>query len=224
MKLKWFGHASFLITAPDGTRILTDPYNAEVGYRVPLGEADYVTVSHEHHDHNSLQDVPGTHVVLRGAGRHQAGPVAVTGVESCHDDHGGSKRGKNTLFVFAVPDAGELIKVAHLGDLGHQLDAAQLAALGPVDVLLIPTGGTYTLDPAGAAQQVAAIKPRMVVPMHYRTPALAMPLKLVDDFLGEMIGSSVERHVGCQVEVSAAGLAALPHSQTPQITVLDYVR
>lgn len=224
MKLKWYGHASFLITAADGTRILTDPYNAEVGYRVPLCEADYVTVSHDHFDHNSLQNVPGKHEVIKGPGAHQAGAVAVTGIATCHDEQGGSKRGKNTVYCFAVPEDDGLIRVCHLGDLGHQLDDAQVAAIGVVDVLLIPTGGTYTLDPAGAAQQIAALKPRMVVPMHWRTPALTIPLKPVDDFLGEMVGAKVERAGACSIEIKPADLAASPPSATPRIVILDYVR
>lgn len=224
MKLKWYGHAAFLITAADGTRILTDPYNAEVGYPVPLGEADFVTVSHDHADHNSLQNVPGKHEVIKGPGDHSAGAVAVKGVATCHDDCGGSKRGKNTVYTFDLPEGSETVRVCHLGDLGHQLSPEQLAELGAVDVLIIPTGGTYTLDPAGAAQQVAAIKPRLVVPMHWRTPALVFPLKPVDDFLGEMIGARIERAGACEVELPATKITAMPRSATPPVMVLDYVR
>ena len=224
MKLKWLGHASFLITAADGTRVLTDPYNAEVGYRVPLCEADYVTVSHDHYDHNSLQNVPGSHVVIKGPGEHHAGAIAVTGLATCHDEHGGSKRGKNTVYCFEVPDGDGTIRLCHLGDLGHQLDAAQAGVVGKADILLIPVGGTYTLDPAGAAEQIAALKPRVVVPMHFRTPALAFPLKPVDDFLGEMVGAKIERPGSCRLELGPAELAALPASTTPLIFVLDYVR
>lgn len=224
MKLKWYGHAAFMVTAEDGTRIITDPYNAEVGYRVPLEEAAWVTISHEHFDHNSIGNVPGTPEAIRGAGSHAAGGVKVTGVATEHDDVGGSKRGHNTVFCLDVPDGGEVLRLCHLGDLGHQLTAEQVAALGEVDVLMIPVGGTYTLDPAGAAEQVRAIKPRLVVPMHYKTAALSFPLKPVDDFIAEMIGSSVERTGTPSVERGAADIKALPRSERPPLLVLEYVR
>ncbi len=225
MRLRWIGHAAFLCIAEDGTRILTDPYNAEVGYRVPLVEADYVTVSHEHFDHNSLQNVPGNHEVLKGPGeRKLKGGIVATGIATFHDDQGGAKRGKNTVFCLDLPDEGETVRLCHLGDLGHQLTADQLAAVGAVDVLLIPTGGTYTLDPAGAATQVAAIKPRIVVPMHYKTAALSFPLKPVDDFLGEMVGSAVDEQVGAELAIGGEELKTVPPSATPRIAVLDYVR
>ena len=224
MKLKWFGHAAFVLTAEDGTRLITDPFNAEVGYRVPLEAADYVTVSHGHFDHNSLQNVPGSPPVIEGIGAHQAGPMAVTGIATAHDDQGGVRRGANTVFCLDMPDGGETVRVCHLGDLGHQLDADQLAAVGEVDILLIPTGGTYTLDPAGAAEQVRALRPRLVVPMHYRTAALAFPLKPVDDFVGEMVGSRVEIPGLATLERTGPEIKALPLTVRPVIVVLDYVR
>ncbi len=226
MKLKWFGHAAFLCTTENGVRILTDPYNAEVGYRVPLLEADYVTISHDHFDHNSVENVPGRHEVVKGPGRHQLGDsgIVATGITTNHDDQGGAKRGKNTVFCFNLPDEGEVIRLCHLGDLGHQLTDDQLAAVGKVDILLIPTGGTYTLDPAGAAAQVAVIQPRVVVPMHYKTAALSFPLKPVDDFLGEMIGSKVEGPDGTEFITGSKELRQLPQSKTPLVLLLDYVK
>jgi L-ascorbate metabolism protein UlaG (beta-lactamase superfamily) len=235
MKLKWFGHASYLLVSEGGTRIVIDPFNAEVGYRVPLDEADYVTVSHEHFDHNSVQNVPGTPTVLRGPGEHQAGDVRVLGIATDHDNAGGSKRGHNTVFCFDVPAsaaaAGQQpaadtasIRVCHLGDLGHQLTEEQVAALAQVDMLLIPVGGTYTLDPVGAARQVRAIRPRVVVPMHYKTPALAFPLRPVEDFLAELVGVNVERPGVAAVTRSAAEVKAFAPSERPHVLVLEYVR
>lgn len=225
MKLKWIGHAAFLCTAEDGTRILTDPYNAEVGYRVPLMEADFVTVSHDHFDHNSVQNVPGTHQVVKGPGEHHlSGGIVATGIATNHDDQGGAKRGRNTVFCFDLPDEGDTIRLCHLGDLGHQLTADQLAAVGAVDVLLIPTGGTYTLDPSGAAAQIGAIRPRLVVPMHYKTAALSFPLKPVDDFLGEMVGSSVEGPDGNELVIGGKEIKQTAPSATPRVVVLDYVK
>lgn len=222
MKLKWIGHAAFLMTAADGTRVLADPYNAEVGYKVPLDEADYVTVSHEHFDHNSVQNVPGAPHVARGTGQHTLGTVAAVGVATMHDDAGGSKRGANTVFCYDFPEEGGPLSVCHLGDLGHQLTPEQLAGIGDVDVLLVPVGGRFTVDAKGARELIAAVKPRVAVPMHYKTAALSFPLSPVDDFLSEMAGAPVEKPGVSTVELPAAQVKALARSDKPKVIVLRY--
>lgn len=250
VKLKWFGHACFLVVGAGGTRLVMDPYNAEVGYRLPLDEADYVTVSHEHFDHNSVENVPGRPAVLRGPGAHRAGEVTVTGVATWHDEVGGGRRGHNTVFCLGLPDGerggagggggggvsgagggegrvsgtGAGVTLCHLGDLGHQLSAEQLAAIGPVDLLLVPVGGTYTLGPADAARQVRAMRPRIVVPMHHKTAALAFPLRPVEDFVAEMVGSSVERPGASAVTRTGDQIRSYPRSERPHLLLLDYVR
>lgn len=222
MKLKWLGHAAFLLTAADGTRVLADPYNAEVGYKVPLDEADYVTVSHEHFDHNSVQNVPGTPQAVRGEGPHSLGPVKAVGVATWHDDAGGSKRGPNTAFRFDFSEPEGTLSVCHLGDLGHQLTPEQLAEIGEVDVLLVPVGGRFTVDAAGAREVVEALRPRVVVPMHYKTRALSFPLAPVDDFLAQMQGAPVERVSSPSVDFSAAEVLALPQTHRPKVVVLEH--
>jgi L-ascorbate metabolism protein UlaG (beta-lactamase superfamily) len=228
MKLRWLGHACFLITAADGTRILTDPYNAEVGYKVPLETADFVTVSHEHFDHNSVANVPGSPEVIRGPGHFELGAVDVSGVTTAHDDQGGDKRGHNTVFCFDLPGVDESIdgslKVCHLGDLGHQLTQQQREAIGPVDVLLVPTGGTYTIDAAGAAELVRQIQPRLVVPMHYKTDALAFPLSPVTEFVKQMGEAQVEFTGQPTVRLDEAEVKSLPSGPQPKVLVLEYVR
>lgn len=224
MKLKWFGHASFCLTAADGTRIITDPYNAEVGYRVPLAEADYVTISHDHFDHASVENVLGSPTVLKGAGAHTAGPVSIAGIATKHDDQDGSKRGDNVVYCYDLVEDDQTLRVCHLGDLGHQLDSDQLGAVGEVDVLLIPVGGTYTLGPAEAAAQIEVLRPRLAVPMHFKTPVMSFPIKPVDDFIAEMCGSRVEQLGSHTLERSAAEIKALPRSDRPRLVVLDYVK
>jgi L-ascorbate metabolism protein UlaG (beta-lactamase superfamily) len=101
-------------------------------------------------------------------------------VETCHDDQGGALRGPNTIRVFTAGG----VSVAHLGDLGHQLTAAQLAAIGPVDGVLVPVGGVYTVDAAGAKAVCDAIGAKWVVPMHYRHAPYGLPnIGGVEDFL-----------------------------------------
>jgi L-ascorbate metabolism protein UlaG (beta-lactamase superfamily) len=234
MKLKWLGHACFLITADDGTRILTDPYNAEVGYKVPLEAADYVTVSHEHFDHNSVVNVPGSPQVIKGTGEFELGGVKAFGVATAHDDQGGARRGENVVYCFDFPVGAAAtaamglgdgaLRICHLGDLGHQLKPEQVDAIGDVDVLLVPTGGTYTIDAGGAIDLIRQVKPRVVVPMHYKTDALAFPLSPVTEFTKRLPGADVEFTGQPSVTLDAAEITSLEPSEQPKILVLEYTR
>lgn len=180
MKIKWLGHACFLITTTGGIRIVTDPFNEEVGYPLPHVEADIITVSHQHFDHSAVSVVGGRPQVVEGPGEHRLEGVSVRGVSTFHDKEEGRKRGTNTVFVIAVDG----LNVCHLGDLGHLLSPEQVSLIGPVDVLLIPVGGTYTIDAWEAAETVAALRPRVVIPMHYKTDYINFPITGVDEFTG----------------------------------------
>ncbi len=168
MKVKWLGHASFLITSEEGTRIITDPYQPEafgLNYGKISEAADIVTVSHDHPDHNYVAGVPGKPQVVTGTGTHRAKGIEFKGIASYHDESSGGERGPNTIFCFTVNG----VRLCHVGDLGHQLTDKQLSEIGEVDVLLIPVAGTFTIDAAGANKVVDKIKPRVVIPMHFRT-------------------------------------------------------
>lgn len=209
--VKWFGHACFLITSPGGVRILTDPFDASVGYQVPSVEADVVTVSHDHFDHNNVPAARGKPTVLRGKGEYRNGGVRVYPVASFHDADGGAKRGMNTIFVMEVDG----IRIVHMGDIGHDLSQRQLDAIGRIDVLLVPVGGVYTIDAAGARRLVEMTSPRAVIPMHYKTPAVGMPIAGVDKFLAGM-GSVVP------VGSNEARFGEETESRGTTVYVLDY--
>ena len=172
MKLTYNGHACFTLEHA-GFRAVLDPFDDHVpGYPVPVQQAEAVYCSHGHGDHAYTQAV-----TLTGAGEN---PFAVTEVETCHDDCGGTKRGKNIVRVLETDG----IRVCHLGDLGHMPTPEQLAAIGPVDLLLVPVGGYYTIDAQTAAAVCAAIGPRAVVPMHYRRGSQGFDVIAdVEDFL-----------------------------------------
>ncbi len=91
MKIQWLGHSCFLLTAQDGTRVLTDPFNPEIGYPAPAVQADIVTTSHQHDDHNYTKAVMGKFVVVNSAGKHTVKGIDITGVETDHDEAGGVK-------------------------------------------------------------------------------------------------------------------------------------
>lgn len=181
MKLKWLGHSSFLITSEEGTKIITDPY--ATGGGINYGEikeaADIAVVTHAHSDHNNVAAVRGRPQVVRGAGSQEAKGINFEGIASFHDDAGGRQRGPNTIFCFTVDG----IRLCHLGDLGHQLSGEQAADIGQVDVLLIPVGGFFTIDAAGATRVMERLKPRVVIPMHYKTDRCAYPISGVDSFI-----------------------------------------
>ncbi|MBU0493755.1 MAG: MBL fold metallo-hydrolase [Chloroflexi bacterium] len=182
MDIKWLGHACFLLQDRQGVRLVMDPYNETIGYKLPYPTADIVTLSHEHRDHGYVAGVRGNPQVVRTPGPHTVRGIAITGIATHHDEVGGQKRGSNMVYCVTMDD----VRMCHLGDLGHPLSAPQLEALDGVDVLMAPVGGTYTLDARQAADLVRQVRPRIVIPMHYKTPALNFPLAPVDDFLQAM--------------------------------------
>ena len=181
MKLRYFGHASFLVTSEKGIKIIMDPYT--VGGGIHYGqineEADVVTVSHEHGDHNNLAAIKGTPRVLKGKGNVIAENITFRGIMSDHDDTQGTQRGKNTIFCFEV----DSIKLCHLGDLGTLLTDGQIAEIGTVDILFIPVGGYFTIDARQATQVYQSLHPRVAIPMHYKTTKSNYPITGVDDFV-----------------------------------------
>lgn len=178
------GHAKFLIELDNGHRIVTDPFDHGTGYPVGHAACDTVLVSHHHHDHDAVETVHGYTQVLDQPGEYTlCTGVKATGVASFHDDAQGAKRGKNTIFLLQA----EGLRVVHLGDLGHPLTDEQVEALAPVDVLMVPVGGFFTIDAAQAKEVCRLLNPRVIVPMHYRTEVNASwPIAPVDDFLALM--------------------------------------
>ncbi len=212
MKIKWLGHASFLITSDDGTRIITDPYGArpDLNYGEIKESADIVTVSHEHSDHNNATAVRGNPQVVRGAGTKEIKEIKFNGIPAYHDKAGGSQRGNNIIFCFEVDG----IRLCHLGDLGHPLSDKQAAELGKVDILFIPVGGNFTIDAQVATEVGARLAPKVVIPMHYKNDrCLIFPVAGVDEFLKGK--KNVQRPDASEVEFKKGKLPA-----TSQIIVL----
>jgi L-ascorbate metabolism protein UlaG (beta-lactamase superfamily) len=183
MKLQWLGHACFLMTTKENVRILTDPYDSTIGLKLPFISADIVTVSHGHFDHGAVSEVHGTPKVVNSTDGLDLGKVKIRGVAAFHDEHGGAERGRNILFVFEIIENGETFTICHLGDLGHTLTPDIVERLEGVDILLIPVGGTYTVDGRGARKVVEQINPRIVVPMHYRMAGLQVNISGPEKFL-----------------------------------------
>jgi L-ascorbate metabolism protein UlaG (beta-lactamase superfamily) len=186
MKLSMIGHAAFWIQEP--VSIVIDPFDPSVSTYFPDITADVVTESHQHLDHCAHNRVKGDFRLCRSADPVQIKGVTIQGFQSFHDKELGRKRGKNLIFRFTFPDG---LTVLHLGDLGHLLDEKTLLEIGTVDVLLIPVGGTYTLDASEAFQTVNSIHPSITIPMHYRA-MLGSPLAPLENFT-RLFGHAVER-------------------------------
>jgi L-ascorbate metabolism protein UlaG (beta-lactamase superfamily) len=200
MKTKYLAHAAFLITSDVGTRIVTDPYETSdaLKHGVIKETADIVTVSHEHGDHNNISAVQGNPKIVRASAEVKG--IKIKAVPAAHDDAGGSQRGKNTVFCFEVDG----INVCHAGDLGHVLTAEQVKAIGKVDVLMLPVGGFFTIDAKTAAKVCDQLKPKVIIPMHFKTDKINFPIGGVDEFLKGK--SNVTRVNNSEIELKAGKL------------------
>jgi L-ascorbate metabolism protein UlaG (beta-lactamase superfamily) len=212
MKVKWLGHASFLITADDGTRIITDPYIT--GNGLSYGEikesADIVTVSHDHFDHNNVTSVGGNPRVVNDPSSTDIKGIKFRGIPTYHDDNQGKDRGNNIIFIMGVDG----VTVCHLGDLGHPLSSQQVADIGRVDVVLIPVGGFFTIDARVATEVCSKLNPGVVIPMHFKNDRCDFPIGDVEDFLRDK--KAVIRADATEAEFKAG---ELPDST--EIVVLD---
>lgn len=184
MQITWYGHSCFLLTAANGYSILTDPCDRETGYELHDIVCDAVTVSHDHHDHNCLSSVAGSPLVIRTPGEHQAGELKVTGFSSYHDDQLGAHRGENIVFLYQMDG----LKVLHLGDLGHMLSDDIIDEIGAVDVLLAPIGGVSTINAKTATVLADRLMAKVLIPMHYKTPALHFNVEGLEPLLAENAG------------------------------------
>ncbi len=200
MKITYLGHSCFALQGQSGTTIITDPYT-EVGYELPSGlSADAVSISHGHFDHNYTQAIQSD-VIISTVGAHTVNEVELVGIESYHDPMQGQLRGKNIIFKFAIDG----MTVCHFGDLGEPISSNLLEKIGKVDVLLIPVGGTYTIDAEQAKEYIEQINPRVVIPMHYKPQDGALDIATAQPFLNGFTGHVINVFEG-EVELTATSL------------------
>lgn len=215
MEIHYLGQSCFHFVTDAGVRIVTDPYNAGIGYKMPKLPADIVTVSHDHFDHNNLGAIEGNYDLYRQAGEYDTHGVHIRGLDTFHDNVGGRKRGPNVVFSFTADG----LTVCHLGDLGHVPDAEQLEAIGRPDILMVPVGEVFTFRVEDAAETVGLIRPTVVIPMHYRTHLLTIGLEKVDKFLRLTDGhQDIPEGV---LTVSRQWLDSQKQGVTPKILVME---
>ena len=180
MKLKWHGHSCFEIGLDNGGVIITDPFDASVGYPLCTARADVVLSSHDHFDHNYVDSLAGDFQVINTAGVHEVLGAKIVGVPTWHDDAQGAKRGANLIFVIEADG----LRIAHLGDLGHLPETPeQIEALTGLDVMLIPIGGHFTIDTPQAVSIVERFSPRAAIGMHFHNKFCDFPVSDEKEFL-----------------------------------------
>lgn len=169
MEITYLGHSAFQLKGKRGT-VVTDPYQPYVGFSMPTVSADIVTTSHDHPDHNAIAAVTATSrrdkpFIISQPGEYEVAGISVFGIESFHDTSKGAERGRNTIFTILLDE----LRICHLGDLGHPLTNEMIEAIGAVDVLLVPVGGHYTINPTEAVEIVHQLEPSYAIPMHFKT-------------------------------------------------------
>lgn len=169
MKIQSLGHSSFLVKGKNGS-VVFDPFEPKsVGLKFPKVEADVVTVSHNHADHNNSAAVGGeTKIIFDFPGEYEHKGIRVFGYQTYHDAKNGEERGENIVFKILLDG----ITITHLGDLGHLPGEDLVEALKDTDILMVPVGGFYTIGPKEAVKLVEMIKPEIIIPMHYNDPRL----------------------------------------------------
>jgi L-ascorbate metabolism protein UlaG (beta-lactamase superfamily) len=184
--LTWLGHACFRLRGRDVT-ILTDPYEGtDWGYPPLQTSANVVTISNEHPHHAGLAGVDGRPRVLRGPGEYEIGGALIWGIRTPRRANGAdAQAARNTAFVIKL----EELTVCHLGDLAvAPLPPEELGGIKDADVLLVPVGGNCTINATQAAEVVAQVEPKLIVPMHYATDETrgSVPLDDIERFCKEL--------------------------------------
>ena len=179
LRIRWHGHSCFEIT--NEQTIVTDPHDGtSIGLNAPDVKGDVILVSHDHYDHNSVKSVINKEsIIIKDKTVETVFGIDIKGFRSFHDEDGGRKRGNNLIFSFYMSD----ICFCHLGDLGHVLDETTVQLIGEVDVLFVPVGGNFTINGEQAWEIIRDLKPRVIVPMHYKIEGLSLSIEGIDFFL-----------------------------------------
>ncbi len=210
MEITWLGHSCFKIRGSQAT-VITDPYPPDLGYTMGKQTARIVTISHKHPSHTFTENIEGEPKLIRGPGEYEISGVLILGLPTFHDAENGAKSGKNTVYLIEIDG----VSICHLGDLGHELNARTVQELGNIDILMVPVGDVNTLNAGMAAHVIRQLDPKIILPMHYKTPPLIREAEPLEKFLKEMGKEQIEPQPKLNVTKSN-----LP--EVPQIVVLTY--
>lgn len=187
MVISWFGQSFFTLDIKANRNLqkekivlAIDPFDQKLGLKVPKIEAQILLITHSHFDHNNRQAIKGNPFIIEEPGEYEVKGIFIKGIPSFHDELQGKERGENIIYKIEAED----LKICHLGDFGQkELTETQVEQIGELDILLIPVGGSYTIDSKRAANVVAQLEPKIVIPMHYKLPGLDLDIEGVEKFL-----------------------------------------
>jgi len=210
MEITWFGHSCFRIKGKEAV-VLIDPCPDTTGYSLGKIQADIVAISHAHPGHSYIDTLQEGYRAIKGPGEYEIKDTYITGIPTFHDDTGGKKSGKNTVYVIEM----EGVTLCHLGDLGHALSPEVTGELGSINVLFVPVGGHSTIGAQAAADLVRNVNPGIAIAMHYKTADEKADLEFPERFLKEL---------GIKELASLPKFAVTRTSipATTQVVLLDY--
>lgn len=209
MKLKYHGHACFSMQFECGAKIVCDPFDPTVTFAPCTEECDAAILSHDHFDHNYTASLSGNFETIASAGERIINGTKIRSIPCFHDKEGGALRGRNLVSIIEC----EGLKIAHLGDLGHMPDESMMAQLSGIDVMLIPIGGTYTIDTPEAEELIRAAKPRIAVAMHFKTEAYEIKITTCEAFKKDMMAANMPN----EIEITEGNISKLP-----PVIIMDY--
>ena len=203
MNIIWHGQSFFEISTKDinnkELKIVIDPFDKNIGLKLPKVEAQILLITHNHSDHSNKKAIGGNPFLIEGPGEYETKGIYIKGVLGFHDNSQGEERGKVVFYIIEV----ENMKICHLSDIGQrELTSEQIEQIGDVDILMIPVGGVYTLDAKQASSIISQIEPKMVIPMHYQVPKLNLKLNSLDQFLKEIGSPNIEPQRKFKVKIS----------------------
>jgi L-ascorbate metabolism protein UlaG (beta-lactamase superfamily) len=210
LEITWLGHSSFRIKGKEAI-IVTDPVGPNIGYPVGKTKTDIVTISHNHPGHSFTAAIDGEYKEIRNPGEYELKGVFITGIPTFHDKVSGAELGKNVVFVFEIDG----VTICHLGDIGHPLSSSLVEDIGDTGILFLPIGGVTTIDSNIASEVVRSIAPKIVIPMHYKTPIVTKELETLDKFL-KKLGI---KEIASQPKLT---ITRTTFSETTQVVVLNY--
>ena len=202
MQIRWYGHSCFLLKDENGASVLTDPYGSHIGYELPEISADAVTISHDHSDHNNISTVKSNTVIIRAPGEYEVNGIKIVGIETDHDRCGGALRGKNVMFIYEMDG----MRVLHCGDLGIIPPQETIDKIGHIDVMMVPIGAIYTIDDLEAREFANIIKPKVVIPMHYKTSKLKIELCTLAPFVDALRDCRIHNINDCDCSIHRISL------------------
>jgi len=207
VRIQFFGHAAVGLTGRGGVGVLLDPYEpgafeGRLGYGPIPGTWDMVVVSHEHLDHNHVAPSFGDPFVVKGPATHMGVDVQTFVVK--HGDAAGTVDFESRISSFVLDD----IRVVHPGDMGEGPSPELAANLAGTDLVFLPVGGHFTMGPGEAMEFVTRVNPKIVVPVHYKTPQVNLAIGPLEDFLAVAGSLPVRKFSVGEVELTAGELPA----------------